>query len=423
MPQTVPVPQLAWHGDTEMMLTFPDLWEVVPCYMRGYRAPRLSDEEMRSAFARPIGSERIRDLARGKREVVVLFDDMTRPTRAYELVPFVLEELAEAGISDRNIRFIATLGAHGAMDRTDFARKLGEKVLDRFPVYNHCPFQNCTYLGQTSRGTPVNINTEVMSCDLKIALGTIMPHISAGFSGGCKAISPGVASMDTIYANHHEVGGRGSPSPAHPLGGLHPTVGIGKVEDNVMRLDIEEIGKMAGLDVIVNVVVNGKREPVGLFVGDPVAAHRKGVGLAREHYVAQKTTDVDILVINSYVRANEVTLSAMKPAPWFKQSGGDLVVIASSPEGQVTHYLSRSSGKSIGGRLWGPRDWLPDRVNRVIVLTPYKEMAWADWLGPLESIIWTKTWEEALATLCELHPDRAKVAVVPDAGLQFFPDS
>jgi nickel-dependent lactate racemase len=117
-------------------------------------------------------------------QAVIIFDDLSRPTRASELVPHILAELKAGGIADEAIRFVAGTGAHGAMKLMDFEKKLGRNVVQKFDVYNHNPYENCTYVGQTSRGTPVYLNSEVMSCDLKILLGCIVPHPTAGFGGG-----------------------------------------------------------------------------------------------------------------------------------------------------------------------------------------------------------------------------------------------
>ncbi|HEX9976208.1 MAG TPA: lactate racemase domain-containing protein, partial [Dehalococcoidales bacterium] len=103
--------------------------------MPGYKLPALKPEEIRAAVTNLIDLAPIRELARGKKEVVIIFDDMTRVTRTAEIVPFVLEELALAGIPDNKIRFICALGNHGASTRVDFAKKLGEDVVARFPVY------------------------------------------------------------------------------------------------------------------------------------------------------------------------------------------------------------------------------------------------------------------------------------------------
>ena len=96
---TVRLPQLAWYENNEFEIQFPDSWEVTTCYMKGHDRPPLSEQGFREAFANPISTRSIRELARGKNEVVIIFDDMARVTRVAEIVPYVLEELEAAGIT------------------------------------------------------------------------------------------------------------------------------------------------------------------------------------------------------------------------------------------------------------------------------------------------------------------------------------
>src|SRR4030042_5076624 len=117
--KVVRVPQLAWFENNELELSFPSAWEVNVCYMKGHHSPHISEKAIREAFANPIGTKRIREAARGKEEVAILFDDMTRPTRVAEIVPYVLEELEAAGGKDKSIRFIGAVGAPGALCRLD----------------------------------------------------------------------------------------------------------------------------------------------------------------------------------------------------------------------------------------------------------------------------------------------------------------
>ena len=418
----VSVPQLPWYGDTELELRFPASWEVHVCDMPGRNTRKLAEEEIRKAFANPIGTPRIAELAQGKQEVAIIFDDLSRPTKTAEIVPYVLEELKEGGIQDENIRFIAALGTHGAMKLMDFEKKLGRAVLQRHLVFNHNPFENCTFLGHTSRGTPISVNSEVMSCDLKIALGVIIPHHAAGFGGGGKLLVPGVANADTIWADHHKVGGRGQPTLENPLGNLDPSVGWGKVENNALRLDIEEAARMAGLDVIANAVVNLHRDTIGLFVGDLVAAHREGVKFARSIYATQTPVPGDVVIANAYSRANEAAIAVQTGYRLLKEDGGTLVILANIPEGQICHYMSRGFGKEIGGRLWGPRNFLPPRTKRMIALGPYIDRAGLNWLGPMDQVTIAADWDEVIALLEREHGEKARVVVIPDATLQYFID-
>ena len=183
--RVVTVPQLAWWGDIEAKLRFPKNWEMTVCRMEGYRAPKLNREGFLRAFANPIGCKPIRELAKGKKNVVILFDDMSRPTKVAEIVPFLLNELETAGVKDDQIQFICALGTHGALTAYDFAKKLGEDIIGRFNVYNHNIYENCTFIGRTSRGTPVELNTEFVNADFKLpGVASIIDPVKCT---GCKS--------------------------------------------------------------------------------------------------------------------------------------------------------------------------------------------------------------------------------------------
>jgi lactate racemase len=415
---TIALPQKPWYGDTNSSITLPRDWDVTVCTMPGQDRPKLTNEGIKAAFEHPIGTPRISELAKGKREVAIVFDDLSRPTRVKELVPHILAELKRAGIAEDSIRFIAGIGMHGAMKLMDFVKKLGKSVVGKFDVFNHNPYENCTSLGKTSRGTPVCLNSEMMGCDLKILVGGIVPHPTAGFGGGAK-LMVGISHIDTIYGNHHGVGGRSAPTPEHPMGKLHPSLRCGNIVGNVLREDLEEIARIAGIDCIVNAVFNMKRETVGLFVGDVVAAHKAGAKLAEEVYGTKSDGGFDILLLNAYSKANEagVTFHCLN---LLNKAGGDVVLICNMPEGQICHYTARSFGKTRGGRLWGPRT-LPPRVNRMIMVGPSIGRTCLDWIGPADQVIRVTRWSDALKLLKGWHKEVPKVGVVPDASIQYFP--
>jgi len=407
--KVIRLPQMEWYGDTELEIDFPDSWDVTVCRMHGHDASPLSEDGIRKAFANPIGTRTIRKLAKGGKEVVILFDDMSRATPTAVLIPYVLEELAAAGVPDDSVRFIAAIGAHGSMNGIDFRKKLGDEVMGRFLVYNHNPYENCTPLGASSQGIPISINSEVMSCDLKIGLGSIVPHPFSGYGGGSKVILPGVASMEAIDSNHTRLG-------------LSPTIGIGKYEGNILKQDMDEAARMAGLDIKIDAILNLKREITALFVGDPIEEHIQGVKLAREHYATDMVTDCDIVVANCYSKANEMVLAPRVASPLLSQKGGDMVLIVVTPEGQINHYWTRSFGKKFGGRAWASKTTLPPNTNRLTVMAPYSDKVSADWVAPYNLINWAKAWPEVLQMLKKTYGDKAKVAVIPDATIQYFPE-
>ncbi|MCJ7777674.1 MAG: lactate racemase domain-containing protein, partial [Sedimentisphaerales bacterium] len=309
----ISLPQLAWSGIKKLKLNLPFGWQVEVCNMAGYNRPSLNPAAIKKAVDSPIGMAPLREYARGKKEVVILFDDMTRVTRTALIVPHVLAELAAAGIEDKHIRFIAAVGCHGALDRIDFVKKLGEAVLKRFPVYNHNPFDNCVYVGATSSGTKVNINAEVMQCDLKIGIGSIVPHEMAGFGGGGKIVLPGVAAYETVLALH----------APRDKGSFNDTLsGMGALAVNPRRHDINEAVDMVGLDMIVNALVNTWGETVALFAGAPHPAYTAALEAAKKHYLTPLTKDNDIVIANTYAKANEA-VSGLQIAIQSAKPGGD----------------------------------------------------------------------------------------------------
>ncbi|TFH34295.1 MAG: DUF2088 domain-containing protein, partial [Dehalococcoidia bacterium] len=325
----VTLPVLAWYGDTELEIDFPDSWDVNVCRHKGAGTPPLDDAGFRKAFANPIGTPTIQELAKDKKAVCILFDDMSRATPSASIVPYVLQELSAAGIKDEQIRFIAAIGAHGSMTAIDFTKKLGADVMSRFRVYNHNPYENCTSVGPSPRGIPMQFNAEVMMCDLKIGIGSIVPHPAAGFGGGSKIILPGVASITTIDANHTRL------AP-------HPTVGIGQYDQNILKADMNDAARMAGLDVKIDCIYNFRRQVTHLFVGDVVEEHLAGIAVAKEYWASVQVEDCDIVVANCFSKANEMQLATPVSAPLLKPSGGEMVLVCVTPEGQINHYLGRS---------------------------------------------------------------------------------
>jgi len=411
---TVTIPQFAWYDDNELKLDFPPSWEIVTCYMQGYQRPPLSEGQIASAISKPIGADPLRALARGKKQVVIIFDDLSRPTQAAPIMPHILSQLEAAGVPAAGIRFICALGAHRALSLIEFKKKLGEAVLDRFPVYNHNPYENCTFLGKTSRGTPVSVNSEVMACDLKIGVGLIVPHAFAGFGGGGKIILPGVTSIETIVANHRALWDAARKS------GEDAEIALGKFDKNPLRLDMTEAAKMAGLDFKVDALVNTRKQTVALFAGEPEAAHAEGVRLAKEFYATERPKEVDIVVANTYSKSNESNLAVPVGAGLLPRNGGDLVIMANTPEGQITHYLLGTFGTTIAGQLW-ERPHLPRRVKRLIVYAPYLDLAGGKWIAPPEAIVWARTWPQVIEELRKDYPGPARLAVIPDATIQYFP--
>jgi len=405
MAKVIKVPQLSWYGPRELELPLPDSWNVDVRNFAGYNRPAVTDAQIREALEHPIGSRPIRELAKGKKEVAIIFDDIHRPTRVSRVLPFVLEELAKAGIPDDNIRFIAAGGTHAAMDLEDFTKKLGKSIPGKYRCYNHNPFYNCTYIGTTSRGTKVSVNSEFAECDFRIGIGSITPHLFAVFSGGGKIILPGISSIDTIFYNH------GLPcDPADKF----------NYDKNPVPLDMFEAADLAHLDVNIEGLINLWGDTTNLYVGELRQSHEVGVQAAKEHYFTQKAKNKDIVIANAYAKVTESAAGLGTAFPSLKKEGGDIVVICNAPSGQCVHYLAGPWGKIISpkARIQIP---IPPHVNRLIVFTEYPDLSGLGYIQPSPKVIMVHKWDDVVSLLQETHGDNADVAVYPNADIQQWP--
>ena len=391
----------AWFGDKDVDLAFPEGWRVTPCPPRS--GPDIGDAGIAAAFAVPIGTPRLRDLAVGRTRPCIVIDDLSRPTAGDRLVPVILEELAAAGIPAEDVLVLLGVANHRTLMRDDMLKKLGASVMERCVVRNHFSWARCTEIGRTSRGTPVQLNDDFLAADLKILVGSIVPHPYAGFSGGAKLVLPATASIESAAAFH-----LGTPDPGDGLG----------VVSTAARRDAEEAALMANVEFLVNSVPTMQRGIAGLVTGHVVDAHRAGVHIAQAVYATRAPADADVCVFSAYPKDNEflqysTALAPLQSAPTpIVRPGGTVVVASSASEGQGFHSLfgpgmrtfpagPARSGPDYDLVLFSPGvrrgDLEPDQRDR----------------APLFS-----TWEDTVAWLAAKHGTSATVSVFPCAVTQ-----
>ena len=404
----IDLPRHLWYGNTDLPINFSDDWDVQIYPMKGADAPSLTLEQLKREILSPIDSPPLGELAKGKQSAVIIFDDMTRPTRTYDIAPIVLEELLAAGIPEERITFVCALGTHGALTQNEFRKKLGTDITRRFRVYNHNIYENCVEVGITQRGTRMMINREVAEADLKIGIGIVTPHPEAGFSGGGKLILPGIAHVDSIAHYHLDVEAMGKE-----------TTGMGKHDANILREEIDEAAAMAGIDYFINVIVNGRGATANLYAGSMKGAHAKAVEQATTHYATEPfPSGQDIIIANAFVKANEMPIAILMGILPLKNLSGTIVIIADSPEGQVIHYLVGRWGTTYGGRQY-PVAEIPHSVD-LIIMAPYLDKTFGDWFANPEAVTWTETWAETRRILESRFKEGANVAVVPNATMQYY---
>jgi nickel-dependent lactate racemase len=404
----IELPQLIWYGNTTLEFELPPEWEVEVCPMRGADRRSLTEAEIEQALSRPLDSPPLEELAKKRRRAVIVFDDMTRPTRVFEIAPPVIRALLAGGMAERDITFVCALGTHGALTQNEFRKKLGRDVVERFRVFNHNCYDSCVEVGTTSRGTRVKVNREVMEADLRIGIGCVTAHAQAGFSGGGKIILPGVCHIDTVAHHHIEVEAK-----------ARETTGLGNYDRNVLRLNSEEAARLAGLDFKIDAVVNARGQTAALFAGEFLQAHAEAVNLARDACLTEpRPRDKDLAICNAFAKPNELAIAYLVGILALKRFTGTVVIIADAPEGQVVHYLLGRFGRSYGGPQYPVAQVLPS--TRLIIQAPHPDRTFADWFTNADDVVLSRDWSATLRALGKSLGPHPRVAVLPSATMQYY---
>ncbi len=337
------------HDRTEQ-IEFPDGWQIHHAAIAD--APTLSADQMRAALANPIGTERLSSLAKGKGNVVVVVDDNTRPTPAWQFLPYVIEELHAGGVADSQITILAGLALHRPMTLGEFRRKVGQAIVDGYQCLNPSPWDDLVDLGTTDAGVPVKMNVDYVQADLRVTCGGIIPHPGAGFGGGAKLTMPGVCSYETI--TDHHVTGRFSHQAKR-----------GDVEGNSFRAEIENIAAFCPPDFLVNPVLNRELRVAGLFCGHYIEAHRAGVELGKRIYSVNAAPEADLAVICGSPQDSELMQGLKSLADGFGpihsvRANGAVLYTADAEEGygfhQLREHARRSNGTALNARPEHYRD-------------------------------------------------------------------
>lgn len=279
------------------------------------------------ALANPIGTSPLRQLAVGARHVVVIIDDMTRPTPTHLLLPGIMEELGAAGIPDDRITILVATGTHRPMTHAELEAKAGREIVARFRIVNHdytIP-ENQVDLGTTPSGIPVTVNRLVAESDFVIGVGNIVPHRYCGWAGGAKIIQPGV-------------GGEATTAGTHLMITKDPNARLGYLENRV-RHEMEAIADKANLKFIVNTILDPQANVVDIVAGDFRQAFRAGVRKAREVYSAPLSGQADVVVASAY--PSDINLwqagKALYSADLVVRDGGAIILASPCYEGVGEH--------------------------------------------------------------------------------------
>ncbi|RHO52262.1 nickel-dependent lactate racemase [Ruminococcaceae bacterium AM07-15] len=312
-------------GEISAQVEESQLLGIVQSQLEEYEAEKSPEELLRQAMENSIGTSRLEELAKGKKKVVVLCSDHTRPVPSKLILPPMLGAIRR-GNPQAEITLLIATGCHRGTTRQELVNKLGAEMAEKEHILIHdcAAEEDMVDLGVLPSGGRLRINKAAVEADLLVAEGFIEPHFFAGFSGGRKSVLPGIAARETVYANHC----------SQFIDDPHARAGI--LEGNPIHRDMVWAARKAGLAYIVNVVLGGKGQVIGAFAGDFDEAHRAGTEFLAS-LCQKEAPEADIVVTsnNGYPLDQNIyqAVKGMSTAEVACRKGGVIVIAARCEDG------------------------------------------------------------------------------------------
>jgi len=390
--------------------------------------PGLADERdaIITALRSPLETPPLCELVQPGDTVAVVFSDLTRPMPNDRVLPLLLDELRSAGVSDEQIVLINALGTHRPQTRTELVRMLGSELVDCYRIVQHDAWDDSSLVevGRNRSGRPVRVNRDYMEASVRILTGFIEPHFFAGFSGGPKAVLPGISDIDAILDNH------GASMIADPNATWAVTAG------NPLWEEMLAVAQSTQPAFLLNVTLNRDRQITGVFAGSLIAAHCAGVDFVRRTSMQPVSEPFDIVITSNSGYPLDLNLyqsvKGMSAAARIVRPGGDIIVAAECWDGMPSHGEYRrllweaSSPAELLNRIMSPgfrcQDQWEAQIQAQIQLKANVHV-YADGLSDEDLqralLIPCRSIEETVARLRHDKPE-ATIAILPD-GPQTVP--
>jgi len=406
--------------------SIPSGWNSISADDRG-SVPGVSDpiQEVRNALDHPIGSSQIEELARPGMEVVILFDDLQRPTPVHLVLPEILNCLNRSGIPDHRITAICAVGTHPIPSLQQMEMKVGREVSSRLKgrIFSHNPYdQENVIIGKTHRGTWVEVNRQVAFADLIIGVGECIPHPVSGYGGGFKIVMPGICSYRSV-ADHHFTWMR------------HRDSRVNRLEGNPFFEDIVDAGRLSRMAFKIDLVLNEKKEVIRAFAGDPLDEHQEASHYASSLYLVSLNKLADVTITSAYpLEIGVQATKALTMAKFCTRTGGAIIWVAPQKEaGPILPLIQEMGSEESAGdfhrRLMEGN--IPDHlrsfgISYIMQVVYFKELAEKfDVYHVTEGLsakqvemmkfIYSSTLEEAISQIYKKMPV-ADVAIFPSGG-------
>jgi nickel-dependent lactate racemase len=279
---------------------------------------------LREALAHPVSAPRLRDLATRARRAAIAIEDATRPVPNALLLDAVMAELEAGGLAPQRVVVIVATGLHRPMTESELARALGRWFgVAACENHNANDPKGLTRLGTTSLGTEISLNRSFLEADLRITTGDVEYHQFCGYGGGVKCVYPGLADAAAIRTNHSRMD--------------LPGTGPGALDGNPIRQEIDEVGRLAGVNFNVSIALDAEHRIVAVRAGDPNLSFRQACRFIDEMYAVEVPRRAELVVASPGGHPKDIDLyqsqKAIEEATQVVEPGGNVLVAARCEEG------------------------------------------------------------------------------------------
>ncbi|NLZ55255.1 MAG: nickel-dependent lactate racemase [Clostridiaceae bacterium] len=284
--------------------------------------PFSGEEAVCQALRNPIGTAPLDQLVQPGERIVIVTSDVTRPLPSKQVLSPILQILQERGCDKTDITIVFALGSHRPHREAEMRYLVGDEIFERYTCVDS-DLTDVVHLGTTSGGTPIDVTRIVAEADRRICLGNIEYHYFAGYSGGAKAIMPGVSTRAAIQANHSRMVEAGAVA--------------GELSNNPVRRDLEEAIDYCPIDFIVNVVLDEHKDIIHAVAGHFIEAHRAGCDYLDRLYLKNIPRRADIVIVSQGGYPKDLNLyqtqKALDNAKHAVADGGIIILVGSCKEG------------------------------------------------------------------------------------------
>lgn len=417
MQRTIPIPYytstLALHVEEE------NLKAVLTAKMHGFHAEKSQEQLVLDALEHPVGSPRLRTLAEGKRNIVIVTSDHTRAVPSKITLPLLLKEI-RSGNPDADITILIATGLHRPTTEEEQRRMFGDEIVDheKIAINNAFAPEQFVELCTLPSGAVFQVNRLAAECDLLVTEGFVEPHFFAGFSGGRKSILPGICSERTVNENHSY------------KAVSHPRSNSGMLKDNPIHADMLCAAKAVNVQFIFNVALDGEKKIVAAWAGDLEQAHEAGVAFIRQWSQCPVVTGDIVVTSNGGYPLDQNLYQSPKAMATAEACAGE--------DGVIIMCCSCCDG--MGGAHFGQliQRGTPDEIDRYLSSIPPEKTIPEQWCAQVcvrvlrrhqvilvttflshdevrkANMIPASTPDEALEIAYRLKGEQASVVVIPD---------